>query len=148
MVRERSPASRVRAAALVWADAVAYALVVAGVATLAALVVGVATGGGLVRAKTLLFLLGLALMAYATVRLWPSSPEDVRDRAGRERRGASLPPTPAETRFQAVVRTLPPVRWLRPPAPERRLSPAVKLFLGSVAVLLTSFLLEAVFGVG
>lgn len=150
MVENRSLGARLRAVALVWIDALAYAVVVAAAATLGALAVGVASGG-LVRSKAVLFLVGLVLMAYATIRLWPSSPDDFepsnRAVAPHERAGLSLPATQTETRFQALVSALPPVRCLRPPPPERRLSPAAKLFLRSVAVLLTSFLMEAAFGV-
>lgn len=151
MTSEHSAPTGLRVVALVAIDAIAYALVVTALATVGALLAGIATGGGLVRGNALLFVAGLALMAYATFRLWPSSPEDFRNEGEPGvppgRAGPSLPATATETRFQAVVRALPPVRWLRPPPPERQLSPAAKLFLGSVAVLLTSFLLETAFGV-
>lgn len=151
MVAKGAAAARLRTFAVVWLDALAYALVVTVAATLGALVVGIATGGGLVRSKAVLFLIGLGLMAYATIRLWPSSPSefetDDRTAAPFERAGPSLPATQTETRFQALVRAVPPVRWLRPPPPERRLSPAAKLFVGSVTVLLASFLMETAFGV-
>lgn len=139
---------RLRTMALAWADAAAYAAVVAAVATLVAVVVGVASGGGLVRAKYLLFLGGFALMAYATVRLWPTSISDVEeDTAPRDPTGRTVPEAPDRTRFQAFVRALPPVRWLPPPPIEARISPAGKLLLGSVFVLLVSYLMEAVFGI-
>ena len=133
--------SSVRLRVRVWADAVGYALAVAAVAVVAAVVVGVATGGGLVRAKVLLFVGGWTLLAYATVRLWPRSVEDA------DERGRSLPGTAAPTRFRAIVRSLPPLRWMRPPPPTRRLRPPAKLFLGAIFVLLASLAMEVVFGI-
>lgn len=139
-------AGRVRATAIAWAHALTYAAAVTLVSVLGALVVGIATGGGFVRAKTLLFLLGLALMTYATARLWPSAPGDEEDDAVTSIDGA-VPEAHDRTRFQRAVLALPPARWLPTPPPNRRFSPPGKLFLGSVLVLLTSYLMEARFGV-
>lgn len=141
---------------LVWIDALAYAGAVAGVTTLVAVALGIASGGGLVRAKAILFLVGLGLMAYATVRLWPSSPEEFEANGGAEDvapignlDGLEGPiPEPDEpTRFQALVWALPPVRWLPRPPPDRQFSTAAKLFLGSVGVLAVSYVMEVVFGI-
>lgn len=143
-------ADRLRTAAVVAADALGYALVVTVVATVVAVILGVASGGGLVRAKALLFLAGIALMAYATARLWPSSPGDLEGEtvAGLRRTPTdSVSPAADRTRFQAFVRAVPPMRWLPEPPPERGAVPAVKLFLGSLFVLLTSYLMEAVLGI-
>ncbi|MEF8807417.1 DUF7555 family protein [Natronomonas sp.] len=149
MSRDESLAVRLRIAALVCADAAVYAAVVVVVTAVVAFVLGVATGGGFVRVKALLFLAGFGLMAYSTVRLWPGSPEDLEQNtmSGVSPPGGSIPAAPNQTRFQAFVRRLPPLRWLRPPPPDRRLSPAGKLFWGSVGVLLLSYLMETVFGV-
>lgn len=139
---------RLRTAGLVVTDAATYVTVVATVTTLLALVVGVATGGGLVRAKALLFLGGFVMMAYATVRLWPSSPSDVEDEPGLvTETGRSIPGPDEVTRFQAVVRRLPPLRWLRPPPPAHRVTPAGKLFWSSLVVLVVSYLMETALGV-
>ncbi|ELY51023.1 DUF7555 family protein [Natronococcus jeotgali] len=135
---------RLRRWGRIWADGLAYALAVALFAGAGSLVLSVATGGGLVRAKTLLFLAGWLLLAYGTVRLWPSSPDDVdADPRTRGEPTAGGPPT----RFQTVARALPPARWTAPPRPERRLSTAGKLLLGGLLVLLLSLLMEVVFGV-
>ncbi|WP_425494380.1 DUF7555 family protein [Natronoglomus mannanivorans] len=134
-----SVTNRLRTAALVCVDAITYALVVTAGATIVALVLGIATGGGFVRAKVILFLGGGLLMAYATIRLWPSSPSDLES--------DSIPAAHDETRFQSFVQSIPPVRWLQPPPPEHRLTVPGKLFLGSIFVLLASYLMEAVFGV-
>lgn len=146
-----APADRLLTATVVAVDALGYALVVAVLVTVAAVILGVASGGGLVRAKALLFLAGLALMAYATARLWPSSPGDLEgETAVGLRQGSAadaVPPTGDRTRFQAFVRALPPLRWLPSPPPGRGAVPAVKLFLGSLFVLLTSYLMEAALGI-
>lgn len=140
---------RLHAATLVAADAAAYALVTAIVATVGAVVLGVGTGGGLVRAKAVLFLVGVVLMAYATVLLWPSRREAFRERDadGRPRVGESVPESESRTHYQAFVEAVPPSRWLRSPPPERRLTPGGKLFLASVTVLAVSYAMEAVFGI-
>lgn len=149
MASEERLGVRLRVAGLVCADTVVYVVVVAAIVTLLAFVVGIATGGGFLRMKALLFVAGFGLMAYSTVRLWPSSPEDLERNkmSGVSPVGGSIPATPNETRFQALIRQLPPLRWLRPPPPDSRVSPAGKLFWSSVAVLLVSYLMETVFGV-
>jgi hypothetical protein len=133
-------ADRVAVAATTAVDALAYALTVAAITTLVALGVTALTGGGLVRTKTVLFLAGWALITYATVRLWPSSPSDLEtDR--QQTAGAG--------RLQRAVESKPPVRWLDSGLlAQRRLSEAGKLFLAGVAVLLLSLLMETAGGVG
>lgn len=144
MGAEGSATDRLRIGLLVWADTLGYALGVTVCVVVAAVVAGIATGGGLVRAKVVVFLAGFVLMGYATIRLWPSSPEDVggaTDGAGR-----SIPASD-RTRFQSVVRALPPLRWLPEPPPTRRHAPASKLFVSSVLVLFVSYSMEAAFGI-
>lgn len=130
---------------IVWIDVFVYACTIAGIAMIAAITVGIATGGGFVRSKVLLFVIGWVLLAYATVRLWPTSPADL-DTDDT----ADVKPLPADansTRIQRIARELPPARWIRQPTPEERFSQAGKLFWASCAVLLASFLMETVFGV-
>jgi len=141
-----SPSDRLERIVRIWVDALAYALVVTAVATAAALIVGIATGGGAVRAKLLLFVCGWVLLSYATFRLWPTSVEDVESPAD-DQFGESIPRAGDETRFQSLVRRLPPARWIRPPTPEDRVSPPGKLLFGSVLMLLLSFLMETALGV-
>jgi hypothetical protein len=149
MASDDSLGARLRIGARVCVDAVGYVAVTVAVVCLLAFVFGIGTGGGFVRMKALLFVAGFVLMAYSTVRLWPSSPEDLEPNTmtGVSPAGGSIPAAPNETRFQAFVRWLPPLRWIRPPPPDRRLSPAGKLFWSSVAILLVSYLMETVFGV-
>lgn len=148
MNADRPTGGQRRTQALVWIDALTYAAAVAAVVTTSAIVLGLVTGGGLSQAKFVLFLTGFLLFGYATVRLWPRSPDDLDD--GAELSGVSgdsIPETADETRFQAFVQRLPPVRWLASPPPEARMRPPGKLLLGSLVVLLVSYLLETVFGI-
>lgn len=143
MVAEGGRENRARTFARMVIDALAYAVVVAGVTFVLALATGIATGGGVVRAKILLFLAGWLFVGIATVRLWPKSPRKVAlEGDGGDVRRAS---TPGDTRIESVADALPPLRWMG--QPPRRISPAVKLFVGGLLVLLCSFLLEVVFTV-
>lgn len=144
-----SAAARLRDTLLAAAHAMTYAVTVAALVGIGAFALGIATGGGFVRVKTILFLAGLGMMAYATARLWPRSPSDVGPDAfdGVTVDDRTIPNVPDRTRFQRVVRALPPSRWLPPTPQSKRVTPAGKLFLGSVLVLLASYLLEARFGV-
>ncbi|MGQ3328697.1 MULTISPECIES: DUF7555 family protein [Halorubrum] len=126
---------RTRARAL--ADAFAYALVVAVVVLLGSVALGLATGGGFVRGKLLAFVAGWLLVGYATVRLWPSSVDDL-DRPSMSARG---------TRLEGLVRALPPIRWIRLPAPPERVRVAGKVLLAGVATLGGSLLMETALGV-
>ncbi|OLZ41671.1 hypothetical protein A6E15_12050 [Natrinema saccharevitans] len=138
---------RLRMFGRVGLDAITYAITVAALTGIGALIIGIATGGGIVRAKSLLFVAGWLLLAYATVRLWPTSPDDVGPPSNRGVTG-SIPAAHDSTRFQSFVRTLPPLRWIQLPPSEKRLTPPGKLLLGSLLVLLLSFLMETAFGVG
>lgn len=57
-----------------WVDAVGYALVMTVLSGLVAVIAGIGTGGGFVRGKILLFVIGWLLMTAGTLKLWPSSP--------------------------------------------------------------------------
>ncbi len=104
----------------IWADALTYACTLTILAGVASGVLAIATGGGSVRAKELLFVTGWILLAYATIKLWPTSPEDLEE----DRTGDSLADSQPTTRFQRLVRALPPNRWVRLPRPERRMTTA------------------------
>lgn len=137
--------NRLRTYALLAVDAIAYAVVVDVGSLVLALVGGIVTGGGLAGGNLFLFLAGWILIGFATVRLWPRSPkraaEDVAEgRLPREDRGREL------TRIESLVATLPPLRWLA--SPPRRFSPPTKLFVAGLLVLVTSFGLEVLLGVG
>lgn len=123
----------------VWVDALAYVVALALVVFVLGVLLGIALGGSLVLGKQLLFLGGWLLIGYATLRLWPSSPEELEEEPHTTQTQRS--------RFQAIVQQLPPVRWMHLPSPNERVALAVKLFLTGVAVLALSFVMEAGFGV-
>jgi len=66
--------NRAVALARAWIDAIGYALVVTVLSGVGAVIVGIGTGGGFVRGKILLFVIGWLLMTTGTIKLWPSSP--------------------------------------------------------------------------
>lgn len=129
---------RLRMALLAATDALTYALVLTVVVVVLSLLVSIATGGRLARANVFLFVTGWLLMAYSTFRLWPSKDtlSDDQPATGRA--------VPAEhgSRFQALVRATPPVRWVSVPPPEHRIPQPGQLFIGSIVVLLTSYAFE------
>ncbi|GAB6879889.1 hypothetical protein JCM17823_21630 [Halorubrum gandharaense] len=142
MSTRRHLVDRIRVAALVCADAASYVLVVTTGVTLLAVSLSLAAGYGMVGAKTLLFLIGFVLLGYATLKLWPSSIDDVRD----ERSGRSLPAV-ERSRMSRIAARVPPARWLPAPDPTRRLSPSGKLFWTAVAVLAVSLYMEVGLGI-
>ncbi|WP_423743660.1 hypothetical protein V5735_11555 (plasmid) [Haladaptatus sp. SPP-AMP-3] len=133
-------------------DALVYAIAVTGVAFVVGGLVSFPLGGGLVGVKYFLFLIGFLLFGYGAWQLRPDRPWDVDKSDGEieivrnDTRGEVIGAR-EETRFQAAVQRLPPLSWYSIP-PEERFSPGAKLFLASIAILLASFLMEAVFGVG
>ncbi|WP_254862396.1 DUF7555 family protein [Halovivax gelatinilyticus] len=130
-----------------WIHAFTYAVVGGGVLTVGSLVLSLVTGGDLVRAKIILFLAGWIVLAYSTVKLWPTSRPH--DEAGREDPYAqAVPHVENVGRFQRIVWNTPPARYLTTPAPEDRISTDGKLFLVGLVTLAISFVLETAFGVG
>jgi len=139
---------RLRLCTIALTHALTYALAVTALATFGALVLGLLSGGGVVHSKIFLFVAGWLMMGYAVVRLWPSDPSEVGRKSGSvDPTGETITESGARTRFQEVVNQLPPVRWLPPPRPSLQLADESKLLLGSLLVLLTSFLMETAFGV-
>lgn len=123
-----------------------YATVVTLLVTVAALVLTAASGGGLVRTKVLLFGAGWILMAYAVIRMWPTSPEDLKTHANETLESGVDPGGRKLSRLERTIANYPPTSWLPAVAPDTQLDERTKLFLASVLVLLVSYLLEAVFG--
>ncbi|MFP8958090.1 hypothetical protein ACLI4Y_15315 [Natrialbaceae archaeon A-CW3] len=141
---------QLRIASLVVIDTVTYASVVVAVITVLALTLGIATGGGFLRGKYILFILGFILMAYSVIRLWPSKPETANDAEADQFHGSETPTYSTvadQTRFQTFVRALPPLRWVAVPPSNWRLSPPTKLFVSSLGVLFVSYLMETWFGI-
>lgn len=117
-------------------DALVYAVAfVAALVALAALV-SVPFGWGLVGVKFALFFVGFFVFGISAFQLRPTPPWKDDDPA--DERG--------ETRFQAAVQRLPPLGRYGL-APDDRLPTPAKQFLASVLVLLTSFVMEAGFGI-
>lgn len=146
----RSIAERLELTALALAHALVYAVTLTALVALVMVTLGIAGGGGLVLGKRLLFVAGWALMGYATIRLWPSKPEEARvaTKPGSiDPTGETIAAIEARSRFQRLIHRLPPIRWLPPPPYERRLTDEAKVFLTSLLVLTTSYVMETVFGV-
>ena len=128
-------------------DALVYAITV----TVMVLVGGIPLrfGGGTAADVVLLtFVAGIAILGYATYCLLPGKPWSVEHtESGMEvtrRTRTRTVGARRETRFQAAVQRLPPLgRYGLPP--EERLSPAAKLFVAGVVVLLSSVAIEVVF---
>lgn len=116
-------------------DALAYALVVTSILFVLTTAISLPLGVGLLGTKWFLFFIGFALFGYATFRLRPTPPW--KDEESEDEEGRGLEQFVAESLPKAVA--LPP---------DERLPPAAKLFVAAAAVLLTSFLLEALLRVG
>lgn len=133
-------------------DALVYAIAVTGVVFVIGSVLSFSLGGGFVGVKFFLFLVGFLLFGYGALQLRPARPWDVQKSDGdieivRNDGMGEVIGSREETRFQSAVQRIPPLPQYSIP-PEERLSPGAKLFIASLVVLLTSFLMEVVFSVG
>ncbi|WP_410766075.1 hypothetical protein [Haloferax sp. DFSO60] len=122
-------------------DAVAYAVVLTGVVFLFTALVSFVAGGGLPGAKWLMFFIGFMMLAYASLKIRPRAPWKDGDGGGLFA-GDDEQVGVASVVSGLLDRLLPP--HLRP-APNERPTNGSKLFLAALGVLLTSFLMEAVF---
>ena len=133
-------------------DGLMYGLAVTAVLFVVGAVLGIALGGGLVTAKFWLFVAGILLFGYGTFQLRPSRPwkteegEDGKLKVTRTDPRDEVVGARGETRFQKTVQRIPPLTWYSLP-PDERWSAGAKLFLASLVVLLTSFVMETVFGI-
>ncbi|MFC7071944.1 hypothetical protein ACFQJ7_03520 [Halovenus rubra] len=163
-------------------DAVSYAVVLTAVISVVAIILGIATGGGFVRGKIFLFVVGWLLMTLGSVKLWPSSrwksdmpsrnllsfsfgsddeepnqnhgtsddARQLRESMQDATKGDDVLETLSDrdlSRFQQLVQTVPPNRWVHPPLPDNRITVGGKLFLASLLVFGVSFAMETYFGV-
>ncbi len=119
-------------------DTVAYAVTATAVAVLASGVPSVALGWGLVGVKFALFFVGFALMGFATFKLRPTPPWKDDD-------DPTIENDTEEVGLAAVVSGWIPEPYRLDPA--ERASVGTKLFVASIAILTTSYLLESVLGV-
>lgn len=124
-------------------DAAAYAVVLTVVAFVVGALVSAAAGGGLPGAKWFMFFAGFAVFGYASLKLRPKAAWKEGDGGGLFS-GSDEPVGIERAVGAALDRVLPP--RLRP-TPEERPSSGTKLFLGSVCILLASFLMEVVLGI-
>ncbi|MFB6086350.1 MAG: hypothetical protein ABEJ84_06040 [Halodesulfurarchaeum sp.] len=123
-------------------EALYWILAVSGMVVLGLAVLAFVFGDGLLTLKYLLFVVGFLLFGVGSWSLW----------AGNRRRPTIWPNIdlgPAETEeiwFERRLWSLPGLRgeWL---PPQDRVSRSIKLFLASLVVLGSSYLLEAAFGV-
>jgi hypothetical protein len=122
------------------ADAFLYAVVLTAVWAVLFLPLSLLLGGDLVGVKWGLFVVGLLALGAGSFKLRPGKKwRDDPDGLVADSRGGS--------QIQRLVDRLPPLRET-PLRDDQRLSDGLKLLLGAVCMLLTSFLLETVFGVG
>lgn len=94
------------------------------------------------------FVLGFLMFGYAIYLLWPEPPwqAEVTDDGDLEIEQNTEKPTLGnreETPLQRAIQRVPPLSLTRRPATDR-LSRGMKLFVASIAVLLVSYLTEAV----
>lgn len=133
-------------------DAVMYVATVTALAFLVALVLAALFDGdlsaGVVRYT---FVFGFLILGYGTLQLRPSAAwrkersEEVEEdvelaRTDTDESGESISPRD-QTRFQATVQRLPPLRRYSVP-PDERLPVALKMFLSGLAVWLTSMAID------
>lgn len=142
-IKGTTRSDRIKRLLLRWADAAGYAFWFAVGSVIVTVILSAAVGLGLVGSKYLLFVWGFLLMAYATMALWPTCPDDV----GQDSETRTIPKNPDTTRFQRLVRALPPLRWLPVLSAREQCSNGAKLFLSSIFVLLSSIIMEIGLGI-
>lgn len=125
-------------------DAVTYATAVTAAVVAVAAAVSFPLGFDWVGVKYVLFVVGWVAFGYATFTLRPTPPW--------KRDEMTEPSEPSigereESRFQRLAQELPPARFRQLPVDDR-LPVGVNMFLASIAILGTSFVMEVVFGVG
>lgn len=121
-------------------DGLQYSLVAIGLAVVTVGGASVLVTGDLRALKWFLFLAGLLTAAMGTFKLRPKA-------AWKDDERRALRNDYTEEGYGAFVRKLPPTAWFDY-EPRDYLSDGGRMFLLGALALLTSFLLEAVFGVG
>lgn len=127
-------------------DALVYGLVFTFLTFLVGILLAFPLGYGWFGVELFLFLVGVALLGYASFQLRPSKRWDVEfdddgfqiTRPNQSRVVGSRD----VSRFQRAVQRIPPLPTVGL-VPEQRLSSAAKLLVASVLILLSSILLEA-----
>jgi hypothetical protein len=121
-------------------ELVLWVVAVGGAIVSGSVVIGLAMEGGFTIAKRILFVVGFLLFGVSSFMLRPKPPK------GEDDDGVMDVDEPDETRIEGYLQQVPPLRDNPIPA-DQRVNRNVKLFLVSIAVLATSFLMETVFGV-
>jgi hypothetical protein len=118
-------------------DLAAYAVVATSVVFSLGLLAGLLVGNGLVGTKWLLFVVGFLFVAYGALRLRPTPKwkDESRLDFGNDPRG-----------LQKVVADALPADYRLPT--DERLPVGLKILAAGASILLTSFLMESVFGIG
>lgn len=129
------------------ADALLYAVVLTAVWTAVFLPPSLLLSGDLVGVKWGLFLAGLFALGVGSFKLRPGKRWRAEDDGLVPGGDGLISDTRGESQVQRLVDRLPPFRDA-PLRDDQRFSDGLKLLLGAVCMLLTSFLLEAVLGVG
>lgn len=127
-------------------DALVYGIVYTLVVAVTSGGVSLALGGGWFGVEAALFFVGVTLLAYAAFQLRPAKRWDVEFeedgyRIVRPGDDTRVVGSREESRFQAAVQRVPPLPSMGL-HPESRLSPAAKLFVAALVMLLTSLVLE------
>ncbi|MFC4359835.1 hypothetical protein ACFO0N_17965 [Halobium salinum] len=129
------------------ADALAYVVVLTGALFLVGSAFSLALGQGFVGTKYLLFFVGFGMFGYAAFLLRPKPPWKGDNDGERAVSGAG---ETTETEAQdkpthRLANRLLPANMRLPP--DQRLSAGAKMLLAAIAVLATSYVMEAVFNV-
>lgn len=127
-------------------DALVYGLVFTLIAVLLGALLSFPLGLGWLGVELFLFIVGVALLGYSSFQLRPAKRWDVEfddDGFRITRPNESRVVGDREvSRFQRAVQRVPPLPTVALD-PEQRLSPAAKLFVASLLLLVASILLEA-----
>jgi hypothetical protein len=120
-------------------EVVFWVVAVTGAVVSVAVVLGLGMEGGLTISKRILFVVGFLMFGVSSFLLRPKPPTKDDD-------GVLDVDDPDETRVEAAIQRVPPLRSNPIPA-DQRVNRNVKLFLTSVAILAVSFLMETALGV-
>jgi hypothetical protein len=140
-------------------DLAAYAVGLTLLVAIALVPLSLLAGAGLNGVKFGLFLVGIFAFGYATLRSWPSRPDEAglgqrpgeQSTPGSERTIEGVDPDVqldprTESRFESLVTGVPPLESYRVP-PDDRVPVGAKLYVASLLMLAVSYAMEAVFGI-
>lgn len=120
---------------LFFLDVLGYILVVDTLVFGVAVVGGFSIGGNWAVVEAIMFVAGILLFGYSTMLLWPTSIEDEEE--------SRMDDYTATGHIQTIVNNIPMLSTYEDSS--RQLPESAKLFLASVVVVLTAFLIERLF---